>query len=257
MAAAHDVTIARDSSGDGEPLVLIHGLTENRRSWEPLMATLTQRYSVVRVDLPGHGESSKIRSYDPFTLAAAVNSVVVELGLEWPIMCGHSLGGIVASAYAGSYPCRGAVNLDQALALAGFKEILTGLEPMLRADTATFEEAMHQVFDLMAGDRLSASERARIDGERRLDQDVVLGVWGVVFDSTVEELDAVVKTLAGSIRVPYLAIHGIDPGPGYTEWLASLVPSATVEIWAEDGHYPHFVEPDRFLARLAEFTDGL
>ena len=44
---------------------------------------------------------------------------------------------------------------------------------------------------------------------------------------------------------------------GYAGWLAGLVPTAEVEVWDGDGHYPHLVEPDRFLARLAAFDAAL
>ena len=49
-------------------------------------------------------------------------------------------------------------------------------------------------------------------------------------------------------KLPYLAIHGIDPGPAYAAWLTGLIPTATVEVWEGLGHYPHLVDPDRFGA---------
>ncbi len=66
------------------------------------------------------------------------------------------------------------------------------------------------------------------------------------------------KRCARAVRCPYLAIHGIDPGPAYAAWLTGLIPTATVEVWEGLGHYPHLVDPDRFVRRLEEFwTDGL
>ena len=50
--------------------------------------------------------------------------------------------------------------------------------------------------------------------------------------------------------MPYLAIHGADPGEGYSEWLAARVPGAEVEVWGTGGHYPHLADPARFAARL-------
>ena len=85
------------------------------------------------------------------------------------------------------------------------------------------------------------------------DQDVVLGVWDLVFGAPADELDAVVDSIAGAITGPYLSLHGIDPGPDYDGWLTSRIPSATVEVWSDLGHYPHLIEPDRFVARVVEF----
>ena len=53
--------------------------------------------------------------------------------------------------------------------------------------------------------------------------------------------------------MPYLSLHGTDPGDDYPDWLRAIVPTATVDVWAERGHYPHLVEPDSFVRRLAEF----
>jgi len=58
------------------------------------------------------------------------------------------------------------------------------------------------------------------------------------------------------VTCPYLSLHGIDPGPEYQEWLRSLIPHVEIEVWPGRGHYPHLVEPDRFVARLEEFWAG-
>jgi pimeloyl-ACP methyl ester carboxylesterase len=100
---------------------------------------------------------------------------------------------------------------------------------------------------------LAAGERARLDALASPERDVVLGVWGSVFDSTPSELDAAVSALLAGVRVPYLAIHGSDPGPAYGEWLRARVPAARLEVWPDHGHYPQLVDPGRFVARLEAF----
>ena len=95
------------------------------------------------------------------------------------------------------------------------------------------------------------------DRRYRLCQEVVLGVWGPVLELSSTELDALVRSLAADVRVPYLALHGAEPSPGYAEWLQQLVPTATVEVWDGSGHYPHLVHPARFLDRLRAFESAL
>ena len=112
------------------------------------------------------------------------------------------------------------------------------------------------MFSMMDGE-LPASERTRILAHGRADQAVVLGTWASVFTSTPEELDATVEALASTISVPYLSLHGIDPGPDYATWLTGLVPSAVVEVWPALGHYPHLVDTDRFITRLETFCASL
>jgi pimeloyl-ACP methyl ester carboxylesterase len=49
----------------------------------------------------------------------------------------------------------------------------------------------------------------------------------------------------------------VDPGPDYAAWLTARCATATVEVWSGYGHYPHLFAPERFLARVAEFTGAV
>jgi pimeloyl-ACP methyl ester carboxylesterase len=244
--------LAHERIGTGPALVLIHGITEHREAWRPLIAPLAEQYDVVAVDLRGHGDSPIGDAYDPLTLATDVYETVTSLGLSNPLVIGHSLGGVVASAYAAVARPRAIINVDQPLKLADFKAALGELEPMLRGDQASFETAIGLVFDSMIGP-LPAAEAARIGAVRQARQDVVLGIWGTVFDLSTGELDALVEGLIAGVTVPYLSLHGVDPGEGYTSWLRRLMPSATVEVWPDQGHYPHLMQPSRFLERVVDF----
>lgn len=251
----HGTTMAFEVTGAGDPLVLLHGITESRRVWDPLVPRLAEDHAVVAVDLPGHGGSGR-GGLDLASMASAVAHVVTEVDVGTPLVVGHSLGGTVASAYAAAHPTRGVVNVDQPLALAGFKAALRPLEPALRGDTDSFLGAMSAVFDSMAG-QLDGDERARVEALRRPDQDVVLAIWAPVLQAEPEVLEAMVRSIGEHVSVPYLSLHGIDPGEGYGEWLAGVVDGAVVEVWPGLGHYPHLVERDRFLERLAAFSRTL
>lgn len=248
-----DVTIDYYAAGDGPTIVLVHGITESRRTWDPLFPKfLAEEHRVVLVDLRGHGDSSKVPPYDLATMARDLGAVLQAEGVDDALLVGHSLGGAVVSAYAAGGPCRGVVNVDQPLALSGFKELLGQLEPALKGSEAEFQGAIGAVFEQMAGP-LAGHERRRVDSLRVADQDVVLGVWDMVFTASADELDAVVDELAGAITVPYLSLHGIDPGPDYADWLTSKLANATVEVWPDLGHYPHLIEHDRFVQRVIDF----
>ena len=208
---------------------------------------------MIAMDLRGHGDSSNVGPYDLATMAGDVGAVLAAEGAaEGALLVGHSLGGAVVSAYASGGPCRGVVNVDQSLALSGFQAALRQLEPMLRGDDAEFRGAVSAIFDSMVG-KLDGSERRRVESLRDPKPEVVLGVWELIFTASPDQLDAVVDEVARSIKVPYLSLHGADPGPGYEAWLTGVIPTAVVEVWPEFGHYPHLVEPDRFVRRLVEF----
>ena len=51
------VELAHDIHGEGPLLVLIHGITENRQTWDPLLEDLATDHRVLRGDLRGHGDS--------------------------------------------------------------------------------------------------------------------------------------------------------------------------------------------------------
>jgi pimeloyl-ACP methyl ester carboxylesterase len=233
-------------------LVLVHGITESRRAWDPLIDSLAADHSVVAVDLRGHGESPRVPPYEPFTMAADVFEVVERVGGGDPLLIGHSLGAIVVSLYAANAPVRGVINIDQPLELGGFNELLCSIEPMLRGDDAEFQAVMHDVFTMLYGP-LPERERERLVALAHPEQDVVLGVWGTVLESTPEALNSLMSDGLAAITAPYLALHGEDLGHDYAEWLMSRVKNATIEVWPGLGHYPHLIERDRFLARVREF----
>jgi pimeloyl-ACP methyl ester carboxylesterase len=99
-AARQDVTrLAYGRRGQGEPLVLLHGLGLSRPSWDPVIDLLAPYFDVVAVDLPGHGQSPRQpdrASYTPADLAGAVAELLDQLGLATVHLAGNSLGGWVA-----------------------------------------------------------------------------------------------------------------------------------------------------------------
>ncbi|MGH9135359.1 MAG: alpha/beta fold hydrolase [Ilumatobacteraceae bacterium] len=261
---ADGVTIDYSTVGSGAPVVLVHGITESRAAWDPIVPPLADAgYRVISVDLRGHGASSMARRYDLGSMAADVAAVVEAVDADEgasgdagdgsrPLLIGHSLGGAVVSAAAAAMPVRGVINVDQSLALAGFKEGLGQIEPMLRGSPEAFAMAMAAIFDQLVGP-LAPPERARIEALRQPRQAVVLGIWDLVLTASADELDAQVAALAGAIRAPYLSLHGVDPGDHYAAWLGERIASATVEVWPGQGHYPHLVDPVRFVSRVLAF----
>lgn len=249
------ITIAFETLGDGPSVVLVHGITESRRSWDPLIPALVDAgYEVTAVDLRGHGESSVTAPFDSLTLGGDIAQFAARK--DRPLIIGHSLGGVIAAICAAQAEVRGAIIVDQPLALAGFQAGLQEAEPFLRGTEAEFQATMAQIFASMAGP-LTGSAYDRIEGLRRGRQEVVLGVWDQILTTPAAELDAVVAAMTAGIAAPVLSLHGIDPGPEYAEWLAARIASSSTEVWADHGHYPHLIDPDRFLARVSAFDASL
>ncbi|MGF1473716.1 MAG: alpha/beta fold hydrolase [Rubrobacteraceae bacterium] len=91
----------------GEPLICLHGITAQHRSFNALARHLGEEYELVGVDLRGRGDSEKPESgYGLEAHAADVMSVLDHLGLESAVLAGHSMGGFVGVRAALSYPER-------------------------------------------------------------------------------------------------------------------------------------------------------
>ncbi len=250
-------TLAYEVTGEGPPLVLVHGITECGASWAPLVPRLAVDHRVIVIDLRGHGASGHAPPYDLLTFASDLRSVLDAEGVGGDaVLVGHSLGGTVVTAFAGAFACRAVMNVDQPLALGDFQAGLRQLEPLLRGSEADFAAAISAVFESMRG-ALDADETQRIESLRRPDREVVLGVWSVVLESELDDLDALVAAMTSGIVVPYLSLHGIDPGPAYADWLHQHIPGAEVEVWDGVGHYPHLVDPDLFVTRLHALLSSL
>lgn len=88
-----------DRAGQGEPLVLIHGVGHRRQAWSPVIPLLTPYRDVITVDLPGFGESAPHESgYGVESAVAMFGRLFGELGLTRPHVAGNSLGGLLSLA---------------------------------------------------------------------------------------------------------------------------------------------------------------
>jgi len=259
-SAADGTTIAWSTTGSGDPVVLVHGITESAASWDPVVERLSPTHEVITLDLRGHGESGGADTYALDAMAGDVLAVVAAAGATGAHLVGHSLGGIVvtaAGAAAGSVgiDLSSVVDVDQSLQLGSFKEQIVAVEAMLR-DPEQYRAVVDAMFEMMSGEMLSADEVARVNALRRAEHEVVLGVWELLLTEPAEQIAATVDGALAGYRahpLPYLAVFGIDPGEGYEDWLSQRIPGAAVESWADHGHYPHLVDPDRFVARLRSF----
>ena len=91
--------------GDGEPLVLVHGLGSSGRDWEKQTPRFAAEYQVVLPDLRGHGRSAKPPGpYSIAGFAADVAALLRRLELAPAHVVGVSLGGMVALELALSEP---------------------------------------------------------------------------------------------------------------------------------------------------------
>ena len=94
-------------AGTGKPLLLLHGWPEFWLTWEPIMTSLADRYSLIAPDLRGFGDSDKPDgAYGPDQHAADMLALMDALGIELAGVVGHDVGGAVMQPLARTAPRR-------------------------------------------------------------------------------------------------------------------------------------------------------
>lgn len=101
----NDINVYYELHGQGEPLLLIHGLGASTRDWEYQLDFFKTRYQVLIFDLRGHGKSDK-PNY-PYTVSLFASDTSALIRHHFPQgmhVVGHSLGGMVAFQLAVDEP---------------------------------------------------------------------------------------------------------------------------------------------------------
>jgi len=121
VTAPRDITVdagsvelaVLDYGGDGPPAVFLHGGGRTAADAHMVISAMGGAVRAVSVDFRGHGRSGPVTSWGFDDGVADVGAVIAGLGLDHPVVIGHSLGGMVAAAYgARNGGCAGVVNVD-------------------------------------------------------------------------------------------------------------------------------------------------
>ncbi len=94
-------------TGQGTPMLLLHGFLENSTMWDALIPELAKKYQVITIDLLGHGNTDCLGYVHSMeTMAKAVRTVLDQEKIAPTILVGHSMGGYVGLALAEHFPER-------------------------------------------------------------------------------------------------------------------------------------------------------
>lgn len=258
-------SIVYSIGGQGEPLLLLHGLGASRATFDAVSATLIRRYRIVIPDLPGFGESGLAPDGD-YGIDAQVEWVerfVESIGLSSFHLGGNSMGGWIAAAYAAKYPQR--VKSLWLLAAAGTEEMLeteavkarqeNGDYLLLSRTIAEFDAVMERIFYRApplpyalrwAGSRLAASK---------------FPLHSKIFDQLLERgEDYRLEPSLPKVSAPTLLVWGehdeVVPLPVMRRFEA-LLPNARTILMPEIGHVPQMEAPRRVAQDYLRFRDSL
>jgi pimeloyl-ACP methyl ester carboxylesterase len=268
----HGHRLSYRTGGHGPLLVLVHGITNSSASWEPVLATLGRRFTVIAPDLLGHGDSAKPRGdYSLGASASLLRDLMLALGHERATIVGHSLGGGIAMQMAYQFPER-----VERLVLVSSGGLGRQVTPLLRAVALPGAEL---VLPLLASEPL-VNAGAKVGGwiariGLRVGTDVAAMATGVASLHDVEARRAFVHTARSVIdvggqrvdathklylaeAVPTLILWGDrDPIIPARHGIRAheLMPGSSLRIFEGAGHFPHHHDPAGFAAAITEFVD--
>lgn len=261
--------------GAGPDLVLVHGASGNNRDMTfRFMDRLTGRYRVTAFDRPGLGYTDRAspalanpfaaRGETPMEQADLLRAAARALGIERPIVLGHSYGGSVAMAWGlgdpegtaaivdvsgATMPWRGPLNwtyevTDGRLSGAVVPWLAAAWAPQRLVDRAiagTF--APHDVPDAYA-ERLGAALSVRAPSFRANARQV---------NSLLAAVEAMAQRYP-TFTTPLEIVHGdLDTIVGlevHSRPLAGLVPGARLTVLEGVGHMPHHTHPEAVIAAI-------
>ena len=256
--------------GAGPVLLLLHGLGCDHKTWLPVIASLSRRYTVIAPDLLGHGRSDKPRAdYSVAGYANGMRDLLTVLGVDRVTVVGHSFGGGVAMQFAYQFPERtermvlvapGGLGPEvspaiRAVTLPGFSQAMAVVSlPGLRQATtfglrALANTGVPAVRDL---DEVAAMVDSFKDPMARA---AVHRVVSSVVDwrgQLVTMVDRAYLTQAMAICVIWGRDDAVIP-VRHAQVAEELAPGVTVEVVDDAGHFPHKDHPQRFVRILDQF----
>jgi pimeloyl-ACP methyl ester carboxylesterase len=254
-----------DSGGSGAPLMLLHGLALSIEIWGKVIPALAESYRVIAFDFPGYGEADRPDArYDAAFFVAQTVAAMDALRLERANIIGSSLGGSTLIRMSVEHQRRidhavlmapGGFGRDAHLALRTPTLPLIGYplgKPTwlsnafaLRLSMADPHFATRELIDFMnAYTERPGTHRAFVRTVK-----AGLGPFGVrerpSFAAAAEQLTRPTLVLWGEQDHVFPVKQA--------EIARALLPNARVKRIANCGHYPHWEQPERFLAEVRDF----
>lgn len=257
-----------DQSGEGPPLLLLHGFTGAVASWATLRAALDVAYTTIAVDLPGHGRSSSPSDAVRYGLTRFADDfvrVLDALELERVALLGYSMGGRAALRIALAHPDRLAALVLESTS-PGIADPARRRE-RLAADLVLARSLERDGVDAFVarweGMPMWASQRrlpdAVLDAQRtqRRANDAV-GLANSLRGAGAGVVESVMHRLAG-LRVRALVVVGAldEPYVALGRSMQQALPDARLTVVPEAGHAVHLERPDDLAGAVLEFLGGV
>jgi len=242
--------------GDGELVVLLHGLGGSRIAWDAQLASLSDHWRAAAWDMPGYGAADPLPD-EPLTfhaLAEAASGWVTLLGAARAHVVGISMGGMVAQYLAASHPeCVRSLTLlstspkfamdgttAESWRTARLAPLDAGSEPVEIAERVLRGIGGPNITEVALESQRAAMERVTGSALRRSIECLV------THDAT---------SLLPTITAPTLVVVGEldqETPPGYSQYLVDHLPHARLFVIPGAGHLLNAEAPEQVNRLLAE-----
>jgi 3-oxoadipate enol-lactonase len=252
-------TLAWDDLGTGDPVVLIHGLSESRHAWRHQTAAFARRFRVIACDVRGFGESEtsdadgRLERY-----ADDVRALLVHLGIARARIVGFSMGGVIAQRFAIDHSAMIRVVVIAASSSVVNRQAVAYYRG--RADVAE-QQGLEAIREASAGDAGACFALAPpevVETYRQLRRAGIVDPRGYMYAAramaSLHE-HPLTKEL-GQVRCPTLVITGerdVFCPPRASEIIAGAIPGSILTIVPAVGHCLHWDDPARFNEAVLEF----
>lgn len=245
--------LAVEVHGNGDPVLLVHGLGGTSNVFGPQVGVLSRYFQCIRPDLPGSGRSPADGPLSIAGLADAVEGVMDERGLDRVHLVGHSLGTIVCQHVAARRP-----NRVRSLALIGpLHAPPDAARPVIRDRAAKARaEGMVGIADAIVQAGTSADTKANRPEVAALVREILMRQDPEGYARTCEALAAAEPADAARIACPTLLVTGDEDGtapPTAVRALHRKIAGSSLRILDRCGHWTTFERPAEVNEALVNF----
>ena len=245
--------------GKGTPLIFLHGMGLNAKSWRYQLDAFADTYRVIALDLPGYGESPALKDISFANYARALHTFIQKQNLDKSILVGHSFGGMLTQEYMALYP-------DQIKAA-----VLYGTSPSFGNPEGEWQKAfikarlkpldegksMPELAEGMAKNMMGSGAREGL----KLAINAISATSEATFRNSVWCLTSFnQRANLDNINVPALLIVGEEDRnapASMMQKMASKITSSNYVCLPTLGHLAHLENPQVFNEALASFLKGV
>lgn len=254
LATGPKLRYAEQGDPEGEAIIFLHAYADSWYSYSRVLSLLSGEYHAFAPDQRGHGESDKPECcYTAGDFAADAEAFMDAVGLEAATLVADSSSGMIAREAALAYPRRVSrlVLIGAPVTLLGNEAVLEFLEvvrvmedPVPPEFVREFGESIihhpvpEEFFETAVSESLKVPAR----------------IWRDYWEGVALAVDHTSRL--GEICAPALILWGerdhLLPREEQ-EWMAAEIPAATLEVYPDTGHLPHWERPEWFVRDLERF----